>query len=227
MDGQWIEIVGYGGTAATVASYSMRTIIPLRIMGIVSSVFFIAYAMYISAWPMLATELLILPLNCVRLYQVLRLMKQVETANNEELSIDWLKSFMHDRNHRASETLFHMGATADHLLVIKSGKFRLVERDIPILPGALVGEMGFLSPNNQRTMTLECVEDGTVGRISYRDLKQLYFQNPKFGFYLLRLIATRLFDNIDHAKSRGVASAPAPAGAPAQLVPEPAMSMER
>lgn len=200
MEWHWIEVIGYGGTAATVASYSMRTIIPLRILSITSSVLFIFYGVHISALPMVATELIILPLNALRLHQLLRLMKQIDNADDGELSIDWLDSFMHNRQHRRGDILFRMGTTADHMLVVRSGKFRLVERDIPILPGALVGELGFLSPNNQRTMTLECVEDGIVGRISYTDLRQLYFQNPKFGFYLLRLMAGRLFDNIDHAK---------------------------
>lgn len=211
MGWHWIEVIGYLGTAATVASYSMKTIIPLRIAGIVSSFFFIAYAAFISAWPMLATELLILPLNCLRLYQLLRLMRQLDNADGNELSVSWLEAFTRNRDHRAGDILFCMGETADHLLIVKSGRFRLAERDIPILPGALVGELGFLSPNNQRTMTLECVEDGTVGRISYEHLKQLYFQNPKFGFYLLRLMAARLFDNIDHAKAQ---LAPAAAEAP-------------
>ncbi len=32
--------------------------------------------------------------------------------------------------------------------------------------------------------------------ISYLDLKQLYFQDPKFGFYFLRLTSERLFRDI-------------------------------
>ena len=72
MGSEWIEAIGYAGTAATVATYSMRTIIPLRIAGILSSVFFITYALSAGIWPMLVTELIILPINCVRLYQVLR-----------------------------------------------------------------------------------------------------------------------------------------------------------
>jgi hypothetical protein len=32
--------------------------------------------------------------------------------------------------------------------------------------------------------------------ISYEKLEELYFQNPEFGFYFLRLATARLFDNI-------------------------------
>ena len=72
MGGEWIEAIGYAGTAATVATYSMRTIIPLRIAGILSSLFFITYAVISGVLPMLVTELIILPINCYRLYQILR-----------------------------------------------------------------------------------------------------------------------------------------------------------
>jgi len=30
----------------------------------------------------------------------------------------------------------------------------------------------------------------------YQQVKELYFQNPQFGFYFLRLTSERLFDNI-------------------------------
>ena len=72
MDTHLIEAIGYCGTLATVASYSMRSIVPLRIAGIASSVFFIAYAATMGVWPMLLTEFVILPINCLRLAEALR-----------------------------------------------------------------------------------------------------------------------------------------------------------
>jgi hypothetical protein len=33
-------------------------------------------------------------------------------------------------------------------------------------------------------------------QITYDQLKQLYYQNPQFGFYFLQLAAGRLFENI-------------------------------
>ena len=72
MDSNFIEAIGYCGTLATVATYSMRSIVPLRIAGILSSIFFIAYAAIMGVWPMLLTEFVILPINCWRLYEVLR-----------------------------------------------------------------------------------------------------------------------------------------------------------
>jgi hypothetical protein len=68
----WLEAIGYCGTLATFVSYSMRTIVPLRIASILSSIFFITYGSLSGLWPVLATELVLLPLNCIRLAQTLR-----------------------------------------------------------------------------------------------------------------------------------------------------------
>lgn len=201
MDKFWVEAIGYGGTVFTIASYSMRTIIPLRIAGILSSFFFIAYSLLMQLWPMLITELVILPLNLVRLYQMFRLVRQVEEAASSDFALDWLEPFAHNKSYKPGQVLFSAGDYANHLLLIHSGRFRLKEAGIELGGGEIVGELGFLSPGNQRTMTLECVEAGSAGSVTYKDIQQLYYQNPKFGFFFLRLISDRLFQNIERAKS--------------------------
>jgi CRP-like cAMP-binding protein len=77
-----------------------------------------------------------------------------------------------------------------------SGRYRLKEFDIELLQGQVVGEMGFLAPDHRRTQTLECLEAGEVLSITYDEVRQLYFQNPEFGFYFLRLTSERLFHNM-------------------------------
>jgi CRP/FNR family transcriptional regulator, cyclic AMP receptor protein len=204
---QWVvEAIGYGGTVFTIASYGMRTIIPLRIAGVIASVLFIIYGAAIQSWPVLITELIILPLNTIRLYQVLRLVKQVQRAADGELSADWLAPFARERSCRAGDLVFSAGDAASFLLLIRSGHFRLKEAGIVLGHGELVGELGFLSPGNTRTMTLECVEDGVVGQVSYLDVKQLYFSNPSFAYYFLRLVSHRLFDNLERAQKAQAAS---------------------
>ena len=37
---------------------------------------------------------------------------------------------------------------------------------------------------------------GSVLTISYEQLRQLYFENPEFGVYFLRLTSERLFQNM-------------------------------
>jgi len=68
-----------------------------------------------------------------------------------------------------------------------------------------------LAPDNRRTATLECVEDGKVLSITYEQVEQLYYQNPTFGFYFLRLATARLFDNINRLESELTRQRAAPA----------------
>jgi CRP-like cAMP-binding protein len=40
------------------------------------------------------------------------------------------------------------------------------------------------------------VEEGEALVISYDSVRQLFFQNPKFGFYFMRLATQRLFSDV-------------------------------
>ena len=80
--------------------------------------------------------------------------------------------------------------------MVASGRLRLREIAVDVLPGGVVGELGLLAPDQRRTQTLECIEDAEVMRIDYDRVKSLYFENPSFGFYLLSLTSARLFQNI-------------------------------
>ena len=207
MEHTFFELVGFGGTALTIASYSMRTIVPLRIVGILSSIFFLIYGAAIQSFPILVTEAILLPLNVVRLLQVLQLLRRVdEAASTSELSADWLRPFGRVRSYSAGDVLFKAGDSADYLLLLESGRFELREAAISLGAGDVVGELGFLSPGNRRTMTLVCVESGKVSSVSYSSVKQLYFSNPKFAFYFLRLVSDRLFQKLDRAEKARVAA---------------------
>ena len=110
---------------------------------------------------------------------------------------------VHDRAQcAAGEVLFYKDEKAEDMLYIVSGRFRLVESGIELPVGAIVGELGMLSPSNMRTQTLECIEAGLILSVSYSKVEELYVQNPEFGFYFLRLSSARLFENIDTLQQR-------------------------
>jgi CRP-like cAMP-binding protein len=170
--------------------------IPLRIVGICSNAVFIAYGLLAPVYPQLLLHSLLLPLNSIRLYQMLRLIEKVRVASQADLKMDWLKAFMTKRTCRAGDVIFRKGDVASAMFYPVSGRYRLTEIGTEISPGQIVGELGFIAPDNKRTLTFECIEDGELLTISYADVKQLYFQNPKFGFYLLQLISQRMFQNM-------------------------------
>jgi uncharacterized protein (DUF697 family) len=100
-----------------------------------------------------------------------------------------------------------------------AGKFLVTEIGIEIPPGRILGELGFLSPNNHRTQSVECTETGEVLTISYEKLREIYFQNPEFGYFFLRLTSDRLLQNfarLETAVAEGNAALAAAAGPPAQ-----------
>jgi CRP-like cAMP-binding protein len=80
---------------------------------------------------------------------------------------------------------------------VESGVFELPESAIELSAGSLVGELGLLAPGGVRTQSLVCKSAGTLRVLNYQQFRQLFFQNPTFGFYFLQLTTGRLFQNID------------------------------
>lgn len=194
-----VNLIGFVAAGLTIATLSMRTMVPLRAVGIAANVAFISYGILFGSLPTVVLHAILLPLNAYRLIEMLRLVRQVEAATAGDLSMDWIKPFMHERAIATGETLFHKGDPADRMFFVVSGKLRLHEIDIELAPGAIVGELGLLAPGRRRTQTLECVESGTLLEIGYDKIEELYYQNPTFGFYFLRLSSARLFENIERA----------------------------
>ena len=83
-----------------------------------------------------------------------------------------------------------------------TGRYRLTELDQIIGPGEIIGELGLISPDNKRTQTFECIEAGELLTLSYDSVRQLYFQNPKFGFYFLRVMGQRLFRDLQKLEQK-------------------------
>lgn len=190
--------VGLGFVAGVlyIASHYMKTMVPLRLCEIGSNALFVVYGALYPSWPTLALYGILVPLNSLRLYEMLQLIKKVRTAAQGDLSMDWLKPFMHKHSFQKGAVLFNKGDQADEMYYIVSGKCRVVELAIELSAGHMVGELGFLTPDHQRTQTVECIDDVEMLTISYDKVRELYFQNPSFGFYLLRLASERLLQNV-------------------------------
>ncbi len=112
-----------------------------------------------------------------------------------DLTHEWLAPFGTKRRFRAGQTVFSKGDAADELFYVENGVFLIPEVGIEVEKGGIVGELGLLSPGNTRTASLVCLQAGSALRISYSEVKQLYYQNPEFGFYFLKLTSERLFQS--------------------------------
>jgi hypothetical protein len=192
----FVNMLALVGAAFYVATLMVRTIVPLRIIGIISIVFFIAYGALAGAVATFLLYLLSLPINVIRLRQMLALVKKARLSAQGDLSMDWLRPFMTPRKYKKGDVLFEKGDVAKEMFYTVSGKFLVKEIGIELPPGRVMGELGFIDPNNRRTGTVESLENGEVLTITYDRLLELYFQNPEFGYYFLRLTAERLMQNI-------------------------------
>ncbi|HUD89596.1 MAG TPA: cyclic nucleotide-binding domain-containing protein [Xanthobacteraceae bacterium] len=192
----WTDLFNSVGSLFIVATASTKTMVPLRILAIVANCSLIVFYAVSHQWIPFGLQALALPLNGWRLYQMIVLIRQVRDAIRGNTSMDWLKPFMTGRHFRKGDILFAKGEPANEMFCPVTGRYLLTELGLEVKPGQLVGELAMLAPDNRRTATLECVGEGEALSITYEQVEQLYYQNPTFGFYFLRLATARLFDNI-------------------------------
>ena len=205
--------VGICAATLVFLTFATKTMVPLRILGMASNVFFIAYGYLQPALPILILHGVLLPLNGLRLHQMLRLTRQVAAAGRSDLNLDWLTPYGSRRRLAEGEVLFCKGDPADRMAIVLRGHFRVAELGVDLGPGQVVGELGLLAPEGARTRTVECTAAGEILEISYDQVRQLYFQNPAFGFAFLELTARRLFDTIARQEAAAAVRAADP-GAP-------------
>ena len=184
------------GAIFFVATLLMQTMVPLRIANMAGCTFFVAFGALSGNVATFLLYLLLLPINAVRLRQMRNLIKKARIATESDTSMEWLRPFMTERRYRRGDTLCKKDDAADEMFLTITGRYLVTEIGVELPPGRIVGELGFLTPNKQRTATVECIEDGQVLTITYEKLLEIYFQNPQFGYYFLVLTSQRLLENI-------------------------------
>jgi CRP/FNR family transcriptional regulator, cyclic AMP receptor protein len=192
----WIEYLGYAASAAVLASFCMSTMRPLRALALGSNVLFAAYGFFGHLYPVLVLHAVLFPINLFRLVQIHRLIGKVRAASTNPISMETLLPYMQRRALHAGDTLFRIGDVSDHLYYIASGSLEVRELGVVYEAGDVVGEIGIFAPDRKRTATVICRTDCDLHALSESTAKQLYFQDPAFGFAVLRLITTRLVDDI-------------------------------
>ena len=171
----------------------VKTMIPLRWLGLGSNLGFIVYGALFPHLPMLVLHTLLLPVNLYRLIEMIRLTQRVNAAADvKDTSGLWLRPYMKRRRLKAGKVLFRKGDPADHLYMLTSGRIELVEIGVALPAGRIFGEIAFFAPDKCRTLTARCVENSEVLAINESTVRQLYYQNPGFGFEIVGLIAGRL-----------------------------------
>jgi hypothetical protein len=198
-----IALASAGVASALILGGSfVKTMIPLRWLGLASNVAFIVYGALFPHLPMLVLHTLLLPVNLYRLIEMIRLTGRVNAAAEVKDTLGlWLRPYMKRRKLKAGTVLFRKGDPADHLYMLTSGRIELVEIGVALPAGRVFGEIAFFAPDKQRTMTARCVENSELLAINESTVRQLYYQNPDFGFQLIGLVAGRLTADIRRLES--------------------------
>jgi CRP/FNR family cyclic AMP-dependent transcriptional regulator len=189
--------------ALIIISAFVKTMIPLRWLAVGANVGFIAYGALAPAPMVLALHAVLLPVNLVRVVQMLRLTQRVRTAVEDfDAASLWLRPYMKKRSHKAGHVIFRAGDVADHLYLLVEGEVEIVERGRRLAPGRMFGEVAFFAPDRRRTSTARCATPCVLLSIGESALRELYYQNPEFGFELVREIAGRLTSDIRQLEER-------------------------
>jgi len=184
------------GAIFFVATLLTQTMVPLRVANMIGCAFYAGFGALTGTITTFLLYLLLIPINAWRLRQMLHLVKMARTATQGDTSMEWLKPFMSERKYKKGDVLFKKDDVANEMFMTITGKFLVKEINVELPPGNIMGELGFLSPDNRRTATVQCLEDGQVLTITYEKLLEVYFQNPQFGYYFLVLTSQRLLENI-------------------------------
>jgi CRP-like cAMP-binding protein len=201
--------LGFIGAALMLASYLMKGMMPLRIAALCACVFLVSYGALKHALPTLLLYGALVPINIKKTLAMRKMVQAIERAREDTPISQWLLPHMHRRTAKAGEVLWRKGDEAKEMLYLESGSLRLVEYDEILIEGALVGEIGLFAPDHRRTLSLAAATDCVVYSLTGEEMALLYYENPKLGFHVMRLVVARLMADVSKAR----------AGDPAERVP--------
>jgi CRP/FNR family transcriptional regulator, cyclic AMP receptor protein len=191
-----VTVAGYLASALVFATFWMKAPVRLRQVAIASNVAFFSYGLMAHAYPVAVLHAVLFPLNIWRLTDLLRLEAKVRAALNGEFSLEWVGSFGTRRDFKRGDVIFRRGDAGDEMYYVLRGDVRIAEIDLTIGSGALLGEMVGFSADRTRSMSALCETDVEVLAISAATVSKLFYQDPRFGFYLIRLITQRLEQDV-------------------------------
>ena len=201
---EYAELNGIAAAAASLYAAHARTMIPLRIAAIVANALAMSYSFLHGTYPTFALNAILLPINAWRLRAMLNLIRNINEATKGDMNVDWLLPYTRPVHFKAGDVIMHRGEYATAAFYITSGEVEMVEINQSYEKGTLVGEIGLFAPQGRRNMTIRCKTNVDAAQIDYDRFKELYFQNPQFGFRLLHLIVARMQTNVELSQGGAV-----------------------
>jgi CRP/FNR family cyclic AMP-dependent transcriptional regulator len=198
---QFAEVFGIAAAVASLYAAQSKTIIPLRWAAIAANALAMIYSSLHGTYPTFALNAILLPINAWRLHAMLGLVRELDRAIKSDMSADWLLPYARPKNFKAGDIIMSRGDYATAAFYIVGGEVEILEINESFGPGTLLGEIGLFTPDGRRTRTVRCKTDVQTAVLDYERFKELYFQNPQFGFRLLHLIVARMQTSGEFAPS--------------------------
>ena len=191
-----IEAIGWLAVAFKLATFSMNSMIWLRVLVILSSVCFIIYSAVFQIWPLLAIETILLGLNAYRLYELIALRRLVTHMTDEsEADFSAAMAYGKRRDIPAGDVLFEKGDAVDCMYYLAEGSVEIEGQNVTVPAGNIFGEMAFFNSSAERMATVRCVEDTVVYEVNEKRFTRLQYEDPKFAMSVMRLVTKRLVAN--------------------------------
>ena len=191
-----VEAIGLAAALASLYAAYAETMVPLRTAAIVANALAIVYGVWLGLYSLALVNALLLPLNAIRLYQMRKLVRSAgQAVVAGDLNADWLLPFMRPQRFTAGQAMMARGDYATAAFYVVAGEVEVVELGETFGPGTLLGEIGLFTPDGRRTLTVRCKTNVETARLDYDRFKELYFENPQFGFRLLHLVVARMQHN--------------------------------
>jgi CRP/FNR family transcriptional regulator, cyclic AMP receptor protein len=199
------QILGYAAALLLIVSFAVPSILWLRYLAIASAVVLAAYAIVGEHYPVLAIAIILLAVNLWRLVEARLLGGAARAATagaGAPITVDWLLPYMRPLAVPKDHVIFRKGDVADALYFVERGRVGINELGIEVGKGSLFGEVGVFSVDNIRSATAVALEPSSLLHVSAERMRELFYQNPEFAFFLVGIITRRLMEDLERA-SRG------------------------
>jgi len=153
------EALGFLASALVLLTFGMRTMLPMRLLAILSNLAFMAYGASLGLTPVWALHGILLPLNLWRLRELRRRALPGASAAPGARSLERLRPVVAERRLLAGEVLFRRGEPARELFYVLEGRVRLRDLDGGIGHGGPLAGLGLSAPGGRRSATAVCETD--------------------------------------------------------------------
>jgi len=176
----FVEILGYAAAILLIASFAMKTLTTIRYLAVAAAVVLAVYAIVSGHYVVLVLAVLLAAVNAWRMWEAEKVVGAARAA---------------------AAGAGDKGDPADAMYFVSHGRIELKEFGVEVGKDSLFGEIGVFAVENVRTATAVCLEDCSLLKVSAERMRELFYQNPDFGFFLVGVITRRLVADLDRASA--------------------------